>query len=77
MTKYIAPTNSEVAARIGLTHSGVSRLRSGQRNPSIVVMRNIENQYGWEVGDQVNAIESDTFHAEFEAQIAKPADEDA
>lgn len=51
------PTNQEVADAIGLTHSGVSRIRSGNRLPSIAKMRQIEAAFGWSFEDQANARE--------------------
>jgi transcriptional regulator with XRE-family HTH domain len=45
-------TNPEVGKRIGLSYSGVSRIRSGDRYPSLAVMRKIRDAYGWPVGDQ-------------------------
>jgi len=45
-------TNPEVGKRIGLSYSGVSRIRSGDRYPSLAVMRKIREAYGWSVSDQ-------------------------
>lgn len=46
------PTNQEIADAIGLTHSGVSRIRNGNRLPSLGIMENIEKAYGWSLEDQ-------------------------
>lgn len=46
-------TNTSVAARLGVNHSTVSRIRSGQRYPSRRLMRLIEETYGWKVAEQM------------------------
>jgi len=46
-------TNQQVGELIGLTYSAVSRLRSGDRLPSIPTMYNIEVAFGWPVADQL------------------------
>lgn len=55
MTKSTV-TNAEVAARIGLTQAGVSRLRTensdARRTPSYAVMKNIYDAYGWDITEQ-------------------------
>lgn len=45
-------TNPEVGKQIGLSYSGVSRIRSGDRYPSLAVMRKIREAYGWPLADQ-------------------------
>lgn len=75
MTKtapVVAPTNQEVGERIGLTHSSVSRLRSGARLPSVPTMARIQEVYGWSVQEQVEARGRGTYADEFEAAIATP-----
>src|SRR5690625_7497412 len=44
--------NANVAERIGLTISGVSRIRNANRHPHPLTMRNIYQQYGWDIYDQ-------------------------
>ncbi|HXJ66020.1 MAG TPA: helix-turn-helix transcriptional regulator [Actinomycetota bacterium] len=48
-------TNRELGARIGLSHSSISRIRHGQRLPSLAVMRAIERELGWALADQLKA----------------------
>lgn len=48
-------TNREVGDRIGLSHSSVSRIRAGERIPSIDVMQVIAREYGWSLDDQAAA----------------------
>ena len=46
-------TNQRVAELIGLTYSAISRLRSGDRQPSITTMYAIESVFDWPVVDQL------------------------
>jgi len=52
-------TNPEVAKRLGLSESGVHRIRNGTRYPSLAVMKRIAAEYDWPVSEQVNLIETD------------------
>lgn len=52
MTTDTTRTNGEVASALGLSKSGVSRLRSGDRLPSLALMQRIEKAYGWTVQAQ-------------------------
>lgn len=69
MDTVSAPTNSEVGARIGLTHSAVSRIRSGERLPSMSIMRAIEDEYGWDRLSQWAARDEGKYAECFEAVI--------
>ena len=68
--------NKAVAYHLGLSESGVSRLRSGSRTPSLAVMQDIEAAYGWTVQDQSNAIRNNTWTEEFEVALAAYAKDD-
>lgn len=59
-------TNRAVAEALGLSESGVSRLRSGDRFPSLSVMQQIESVYGWTVQGQSNARAADDWTTAFE-----------
>jgi transcriptional regulator with XRE-family HTH domain len=61
-----SPTNIEVGARIDLDHSTVSRIRRGQRRPSLASMLRIQRQYGWSLADQAGAIVSGNYGPDFE-----------
>lgn len=61
--------NKEVAEDLGLSESGVSRLRSGSRSPSLTVMQKIEAKYGWSMQDQSNARKSNRWKAGFEKAL--------
>lgn len=62
-----APTlsNAEVANDLNLSPSGVSRLRSGERFPSLSVMQAIEKCYGWSVQEQADARRNRVWHQDF------------
>lgn len=51
-----AVTNPEVARVLGLSESGVHRIRNGSRYPSLDVMRRVETTYGWPLAEQLNLI---------------------
>lgn len=53
-------TNPEVGKQLGLSYSGVSRIRSGNRYPSIPVMRKIRDAYGWPIEEQLALIPEET-----------------
>lgn len=46
-------TNELIGDKIGLTHSAVSRIRRGERLPSIEVMTKIDTVFKWSVVDQI------------------------
>jgi len=48
-------TNEQVGQLIGLSYSAVSRLRSGNRFPSLEVMYKIEAAFDWPIQDQLRA----------------------
>jgi transcriptional regulator with XRE-family HTH domain len=65
----VIPTNREVAENIGLTHSAVSRIRSGQRYPSPEIMARISEVYNWPIKSQVYARMGATYAEQFELAI--------
>lgn len=50
-------TNVEIAGRLGMTPSGISRLRSGDRRPSFALMGQIATEFGWPVSEQAQALD--------------------
>lgn len=76
-TETPALTNGEVAEALGLSESGVSRLRSGDRLPSLSVMQQIEKVYGWSVQGQSNARSAGGWTRAFVSVLAKVAEERA
>lgn len=72
------PTNRAVADKLGLSESGVSRLRSGDRLPSLALMQKIEAKYGWSVQGQSIARSHNDWRRSFEAVlVAKDRFDDA
>lgn len=55
-TAQAAATNSEIAQLLGLTHSGVSRIRAGLRIPSFTTMAAIATEFDWPIEQQVGAV---------------------
>lgn len=53
-------TNPEVGKQLGLSYSGVSRIRSGNRYPSLAVMRKIRDAYAWPIEEQMKLIPEET-----------------
>lgn len=45
-------TNESVAELLGISHSMVSRMRSGDRFPSVRLMTRIEVTFGWKMSAQ-------------------------
>lgn len=59
-------TNQEIGELVGLSHSSVSRLRSGERGTSTTVMLQIEKVYGWDLHDQIKRRDDGSYAAELE-----------
>lgn len=49
-------SNRQVASDLGMSESGISRLRSGARSPSLSKILLIAKQYGWSVDAQSKAL---------------------
>lgn len=64
-------TNQRVAEDLGLTHSAVSRIRSGDRLPSINLVRKIAAVLAWPVEDQIATLDPAEYAVGFEAILAK------
>lgn len=64
-------TNEAVGQRLGLTHSAISRIRSGGRMPSFQTMVLIAKEYGWPIEDQTEARLLDQYAREFERVITR------
>lgn len=64
-----AISNVDIAKHLRLAHSYVSRIRSGDRVPSIAIMMKIEMWLEWAIGDQAVVRENGTYAAEFEKKL--------
>lgn len=59
------------------TASGVSRIRSGARHPSIRVMRNLEEELGYTIQQQADDLENGQFLEHLEERLLRRARIDA
>lgn len=55
-TNEAQATNVAIADKLGVDHSTVSRIRSGQRYPSRELMRKIGEVFGWRVDRQLELL---------------------
>lgn len=69
MNTSIVITNERIAQDIGVTHSMVSRIRSGDRFPSYDTMKQIERAYNWTVADQLKARDEGKYASSLEYQV--------
>jgi transcriptional regulator with XRE-family HTH domain len=69
-------TNRRVAQLLDLTHSGVSRIRSGDRLPSIDLMSTIAKVLDWPVNEQFAARDKgrDAYKTGFEEAVRRYAE---
>lgn len=70
MSTQAAATNTEIATLLGLTHSGVSRIRAGLRHPSFPTMAKIAEEFDWPISKQIDARMAGNYSAEFERYLA-------
>lgn len=69
--KFRAPvTNERVAELLGVHHSMVSRLRSGERFPSVQLMTKIEEIFRWKMSAQAKVFATPGYARGFERAIA-------
>lgn len=64
-----AITNIDLAKRLDLTHSSVSRLRAGKRTPGIDAMMRISTVLSWPVNEQARSRQAKTYHVELERRL--------
>lgn len=62
-------TNQALATRLGVTHSAISRLRSGARKPSVATMRAVEREFDWPIGEQWASTLDGTYAEKFESRL--------
>lgn len=62
-------TNPSIAKLLGLDPSAVSRLRSGDRNPSFDTMSRIASVFGWSAAEQTLARQTGSWAEQFECVI--------
>lgn len=64
-------TNREVGEVLGVTHSMISRIRSGSRKPSLALMTRIEYEFHWSVQSQAHNLILGTYESEFEQVLSR------
>ena len=64
-------TNERVGEDLDISHSMVSRIRSGDRTPSLGVMLKMHEDWGWPLEEQALARALGKYAEEFEAQLVK------
>lgn len=69
-------TNQRVAEDLNITHSTVSRIRSGDREPSLALMMQIVQLFGWSLNSQAVAIGKERYAEEFEWELKDHYDND-
>lgn len=67
-------TNQKVADELGITHSAVSRIRSGDRLPSLQLVRRINHVYGWSVEEQISDLDPHRYAEAFERLLVRRYD---
>lgn len=67
-------TNQRVGEDLGVSHSMISRIRSGDRLPSLALVRRICNAYGWSIEDQVSSLDPEVYAAAFESILLRRYD---
>lgn len=75
MTTKANVTNQRVAEDLGITHSMVSRIRSGDRMPSLKLVRRIETVLGWPAAEQIASLDPKVYASGFETLLAKRYDD--
>lgn len=71
MSNRSLATNEWVAQQLGLTHSMISRIRSGDRRPSIEVMGKIQERFHWSLNKQLEARREGNYAAQFELILGR------
>lgn len=62
-------TNQRVADDLGITHSMVSRIRSGDRQPSIALGAKIAAMFDWTLDEQAKAMAQGNYGSLFEQRL--------
>lgn len=68
-------TNERVGEDLGISHSMVSRIRSGDRTPSLTVMLKMHEEWDWPLPEQALARTLGKYAEEFEARLVKRYDD--
>jgi len=66
-------TNQDLATKLGLNHSTVSKYRNGTRTPSFSTMFEIEKALDWSLEQQIVALTEGVYAPYLEGHIARLA----
>lgn len=69
MSETRSMTNPQFAELIGMHFTFASRLRTGQRKPSLSTMVKISSLFDWSLDDQAKAMGRDNWHILLEQRI--------
>lgn len=64
-------TNQKVGEDLGISHSMVSRIRSGDRRPSLEVMLKMHEEWDWPLDVQAFSWTMGSYARDFEAELVK------
>lgn len=67
-------TNRRVGEDLGVSHATISRIRSGDRVPSLALMGKIERLTRWKLDRQVRARIEGKYAAQFEVALSRHYD---
>ncbi len=62
MSKY---QNKDIAEKLGIHPVYLSRLRNGDRKPSLELMRKIRDELGWDLAQQIEVHEAGAYAETF------------
>lgn len=61
----------EAAEALGCSVATVSRIISGERSPSVDLMKEIRRVFSWGLESQINAVEAGTYAEQFEDKMGR------
>lgn len=64
-------TNEQVSKDLGISNSMVSRLRNGDRHPSVALMRRITEVYRWRGESQMGVFGGPAYARKFEEALSR------
>lgn len=67
-------TNQELATKLGLDHSTVSKYRNGTRTPSIETLIKVDQVLNWPIEEQITALVHEVYAPYLEERIARLTD---
>ena len=62
--------NGEIALLVGMSPSGISRIRNGGRTPNWDTMRKVAKAFGWPLEAQAVAVDKGVYSVQFEQVVS-------